>query len=113
MLGFIRSGVAPINLLAYKELLRAKGIEVFAIAEDKKEKSEYDPSIEVYCLEEWYEKHWYEIDVGELSKYQEKYQDYSLWEIFYTDRYIRYKYAYRDAEKILLGLIKPCHLYCE
>ena len=106
MLGFIRSGVAPINLLAYKELLRAKGIEVFAIAEDKKEKSEYDPSIEVYCLEEWYEKHWYEIDVGELSKYQEKYQDYSLWEIFYTDRYIRYKYAYRDAEKILLGLIK-------
>lgn len=104
-IGFTRSGVHPENVLAYKKKLYEYGFDAFGICEDLNEKKQYDPSIKVFCLEEWLEKKWKSIDISELASYQEKYNDYNLWEVYYTDRYIRYKYSYEDAIRVLIGMI--------
>ena len=104
-IGFTRSGVHPENVLAYKKKLHSYGFEVFGICDDLSEKKQYDSSIKAFCLEEWLEKNWSSIDIARLESYQEKYTDYNLWEVYYTDRYIRYKYSYKDAIRVIIGMI--------
>lgn len=105
MIGFIRSGVHPDFVLSFKHTLNNMQIEVFAICEDINEKKQYDESILVFCLEEWLETNWNLINIEDLEIYQERYNTYSLWEIYHTDRYIRYKYKYHDAIRVLIGMI--------
>lgn len=102
-IGFIRSGVHPDNVLSYKLILNKRNIGVFAICETLNEKMEYENQIEVYCFEEWLSENWITISITDLEKYQDKYVDYNLWEIYYTDRYMRYKYDYEDACKLIIG----------
>lgn len=104
-IGFTRSGVHPDNVLAYKKRIYTYGFDVFGICEDLNEKKQYDSSINVFCLEEWLERKWNSFDITKLRSYQEKYTDYNLWEVYYTDRYIRYKYSYEDATRVLIGMI--------
>ncbi len=102
--GFIRSGVCPENVLAYKKILSSYEISVFAICINVSEKVIYDDCVLVYCLEDWLRDNWDSFDVSELNRLQEKFKEYSLWEIFYTDRYLRYKYENFDASKIIVGI---------
>lgn len=104
-IGFIRSGVHPNQVLAFKNFYNSKGIDVFAICEDMNEKKQYASSVNVFCLEEWLKSKWNNFNVCEISKYQNLYKEYNLWEIYYADRYIRYKYEYEDALRLLIGMI--------
>ncbi len=105
IIGFIRSGVHPDNVLAYQKILSEIGIEIFAVCEDKNEKEQYDPSIKVYCLEDWLKENYDKVNTQDLKCYQSKYSEYNLWEIYYTDRYIRYKYEYKDAVKLIILIV--------
>lgn len=102
---FNRSGVHPDNVLAYKHILGKYGIGTVAVCETIDEKNGYDSSIEVFCFEEWLEEKWEEIKSDDLLECQWRYKLYNLWEIYYTDRYIRYKYTYNDACKIIVGAV--------
>lgn len=105
-IGFTRSGTHPLNLLAYQKILSKEGIRVFAVCEGEIEKKEYGSDLQVYCFEQWLKSHWGELKCKNLETYQKKYPDINLWEIFYTDRYIRYKYNYNDAVKFIIGMIR-------
>ncbi len=102
-IGFLRSGVHPDHVLAYQKMLAKKGIGVFAVCEAVYEKKEYHDTIQVYCFEDWLRAKWGKIDISDLEQYQKKYAEYNLWEIYYTDRYMRYKYHYEDACKMMIG----------
>lgn len=105
VIGFLRTGVHPDNVLAYKHILGDKGIRVFAVAGSKEEKAEYNRVIRVYCMEDYLKSHWHTTDTAYLAACQKEYEEYSLWEIFHTDRYMRYKYNGEDADKMNICLI--------
>ncbi len=104
-IGFLRNGVHPKHVLAYREILRKKDIDAFAVCMVSRERREYDVSLRVYCFEDYLEKYWNSLDRDCLFDYQKLYDEYNLWEIYYTDRYMRYKYDYNEASKIIVGLI--------
>ncbi len=104
-IGFLRSGTHPQNLLSYKKILNRQSIDVFAVCDGYSEKNQYDSSLKIYCFEDWLKDNWNYFKTKDLKKYQDKYSKYCLWEIYYTDRYIRYKYSYEEAVLILIGLI--------
>lgn len=104
-IGFVRSGVHPLHVLAYKEILKKKGHTVFSVCEDLKEKAQYDKGIKVYCLEGWLKKNWDKFNMKRLRALSRKYDAYNLWEVYYTDRYMRYKYSHEDAVKLICGMI--------
>ena len=95
----------PQNLLSYKKILNRQSIDVFAVCDGYSEKNQYDSSLKIYCFEDWLKDNWNYFKTKDLKKYQDKYSKYCLWEIYYTDRYIRYKYSYEEAVLILIGLI--------
>lgn len=104
-IGFIRSGVNPEHVLAYKGLLNNYDIQTFAVCETCNEYREYDESIKVYCFEIWLQKRWNKISAGDLLQYQKRYAWYNLWEVYYTDRYMRFKYNYSDACRLIVGAL--------
>lgn len=105
-IGFTRNSTHPLNLAAYHKILSEVNVKVFGACMTLDEKRKYDKKLHVYCFEEWLKSHWKGIDISQFRKYQEKYNEFNLWEVFYTDRYIRYKYSYTEAVKIILGLIQ-------
>jgi len=104
VIGFIRSGVHPDHVLAYKNILEDRA-EVFGVCEDLKEWKEYDKKIKAYCLEKWLKTNWTRFTEEKLKKYQNKYKEWNLWELYYTDRYARFKYDGEDASRLLVGMI--------
>lgn len=104
-IGFVRSGTHPQNLLVYKSILEVQNLSVFAVCDGISEKKQYNETIKVYCFEEFLRKKWDEIHPERLREYQKEYNEYNLWEIYYTDRYLRYKYDYEDASKRIIGLV--------
>lgn len=105
-IGFVRNGTHPENLKAYQKILKDENIGVFGICLDSRERDEYDKKITKYCFEDWLRDTWDSIDIRALGSYQKKYSTYNLWEIYYTDRYIRYKYDYDGAVHVLIGMIQ-------